>query len=160
FAGVCAEAPRGTVIIAPASSRRTSRRFMDRLLWLAAAPAGDDRLSSSGGISLDHLVDAANQRHRDAEGQRLGGLHVEDELDFGRLLDRQVSRLLALKNSPGIDAEWAVRIQNGASISHEAASGYKLAKLVDRRHPVADGQCGELFAAAVEQCIGADHERA
>jgi hypothetical protein len=25
---------------------------------------------------------------------------------------------------------------------------------------VADRQCGELFAAAVEQCIGADHERA
>jgi hypothetical protein len=27
-------------------------------------------------------------------------------------------------------------------------------------HRVADGQCGELFAAAVEQCIGANHERA
>ncbi len=27
-------------------------------------------------------------------------------------------------------------------------------------HRVADRQCGELFAAAGEECIGADHERA
>src|SRR5262245_63327707 len=86
--------------------------------------------------SLDHLVDAANHRQRDGEAERLGGLHVDDELHFGRLLDRQLGGLLAFENSARIDAERAVRIQNGASVSHQAASGYKLAKLVDRGHPV------------------------
>src|SRR5262245_56934315 len=108
--------------------------------------------------SLDHLVDATNQRQRDAEAERLGGRHVDDELDFGRLPDRQLGGFLAFENSACIDSEWAVRIQNGAAVSHQATSGYKLAKLVDRGHPVTDRQCGELFAAAVEQCIGADHK--
>src|SRR5262249_51785510 len=85
------------------------------------------RHTHTGRTSFDHLVDAANQRQRDGEAERLGGLHVDDELDFGRLLDRQLGGLLAFENSACIDAERAVRIQNGASVSHEAASGYKLA---------------------------------
>jgi hypothetical protein len=32
------------------------------------------------------------------------GLEVDDQLNFGDLLHRQVGRLLALENSPGIDA--------------------------------------------------------
>src|SRR5262245_23733385 len=78
--------------------------------------------------SFDHLVDAANHRQRDGEAERLGGLHVDDELHFGRLLDRQLGGLLAFENSACIDAERAVRIQNGASVCHQATSGYKLAK--------------------------------
>src|SRR5262245_42890010 len=97
-----------------------------------------DRTSLRLAHSLDHLVDAANQRQRDGEAERLGGLHVDDEFDFGRLLDRQLGGLLAFENSACIDAERAVRIQNGAAVSHEAASAYKLAKLVDRGHTVAD----------------------
>src|SRR5215471_13392487 len=106
----------------------------------AAAPAARRRKFRRGRFifeppsrftSLDHLVDAANHRQRDGEGERLGGLHVDNELDFGRLLDRQLGGLLAFENSACIDAERVVRIQNGASVSHEAASGYKLAKLVD-----------------------------
>ena len=30
----------------------------------------------------------------------------------------------------------------------------------DRGHRVAERQCGELFAPAIEECIGSDHERA
>jgi hypothetical protein len=131
IAGCCARAAIGEAAAAPPSSVMKSRRF-----------------------------DAANQRQRDAEAERLGGLHVDDELDFRRLLDRHLGGLLALENSACINTERAVRIQNGASVSHQAASGYKIAKLVDRGHPVADRQRGELFAAAVEQCIGADHKRA
>ena len=31
---------------------------------------------------LDHLVRAAEQRERDGEAQRVGGLEVDDQLDF------------------------------------------------------------------------------
>ena len=45
---------------------------------------------------LDHLVGGGQQRFRDDEAERLGGLEVDDELEAGRLHDRQVDGLLAL----------------------------------------------------------------
>ena len=44
---------------------------------------------------LDHLVCGRQQRFRDGEAERLGGLEVDDEIEFGRLQHRQVGRLLA-----------------------------------------------------------------
>jgi hypothetical protein len=41
---------------------------------------------------LDHVVGPHQQRGRNFEAERLGGLEVDDELEFGRLLDRQVGR--------------------------------------------------------------------
>ena len=49
--------------------------------------------------SFDHLV--CDQLHEvESEGQRLGGLEVDDELELGRLHNWQVGRLLALQNLP------------------------------------------------------------
>ena len=35
-------------------------------------------------------------------------LQVDDELELGRLLDRQVGRLLALEDPSGVDADLAI----------------------------------------------------
>ena len=56
------------------------------------------RLRESGG-SFDDLVGAAEQRNWYGEAERSRGLEVEEELDFCRLLDRQVGRLLALEDA-------------------------------------------------------------
>ena len=42
------------------------------------------------------------QRHVEAE--RLGGLEIDDQLELGRLRDRQVGGFGALENPAGIDA--------------------------------------------------------
>jgi hypothetical protein len=41
---------------------------------------------------LDHLVDAHEHRHRHFEAERLGGLEVDHEFEFGPLLDRQIGQ--------------------------------------------------------------------
>ena len=38
------------------------------------------------------------------EAERPGGLEVDDQLELGRLHDRQVRRLFTLENATGIDA--------------------------------------------------------
>jgi hypothetical protein len=45
-------------------------------------------------------------RHREAE--RFRGLEIDDQLELGRLLDRQIGRLGALEDLPGVNAELAI----------------------------------------------------
>jgi hypothetical protein len=46
----------------------------------------------------DHLVGEQKERFRDRKPQRLGGGQVDDEVEFSRLLHRQVGGLGALQN--------------------------------------------------------------
>ena len=42
---------------------------------------------------FDHLVGAQQERFGDSQAERLGGGEVDDEIEFSRLLDREVARL-------------------------------------------------------------------
>src|SRR6516162_7036477 len=56
---------------------------------------------------FDHLVRAQQNRWRDREAQRRGGLAVHDHLELGRKLHREIARLLA--------AQDAIHIGGGAT---------------------------------------------
>src|SRR5262249_33027963 len=78
FVRCCARAVSGHAAAALLTSVMNSRRFIFAL--------------------THHLVGAAEKREWDGQTKGLGRSQVEDKLDFDRLLNGQVSRLLALKN--------------------------------------------------------------
>src|SRR5262249_1591301 len=51
-----------------------------------------DRTSLRLAHSLDHLVGTPEQRQGHGESERVGGLEVDNERVFFRLLDRQIAR--------------------------------------------------------------------
>jgi len=53
---------------------------------------------------VDHLVGAAGERQWDREAECLGGLEVDDQLDFCGLLDRKIGGPLALENPTAVEA--------------------------------------------------------
>jgi len=53
---------------------------------MPAPPPGD-------GPSLDHVVGAQQERSREGQAEGLRGLEVDDQLELGGLLDRQIGGL-------------------------------------------------------------------
>ena len=93
------------------------------------------------------------------EAERLGGLEIDDQLDFRGLLDRQVGGLFALQNAAGIR-----RPPDGARpedwpITHQTSGRGELTKLKDCRDFMAQCQGGELFGVTSEQRVIANHQR-
>src|SRR3974377_743448 len=56
---------------------------------------------SERSLLLDHLVGAGEHRPGNGKTERLGALQVDDKLEFGRLLDRNVGRLRPAQNLVG-----------------------------------------------------------
>ena len=61
---------------------------------------------------FDHLVGAAEQRWRNVEAERLGGLEVDGQLEFGRRLYRQIGRLLPLEDAIDVSGSAIVWIDS------------------------------------------------
>src|SRR5258707_13454206 len=53
-------------------------------------------------VLFDHLVGAPQKHGRHVEADRLGGLQVDDKLELGRKLNRQIVRLRAAQDAVDI----------------------------------------------------------
>ena len=86
------------------------------------------RLVQSGGLlalrgsahrafSLDDLGGAGENRGRDRQPERSGGLEIDDQFECGRLLDRQIGRFGALQDFSGINTDLAIHASTAGPVA-------------------------------------------
>src|SRR5216684_213219 len=80
---------RATSALPPiATINRTCRQ-------VGSVPCADSCTAANTTSLFNHLVSAGEQRGRDSEAECFGSLEIDDQLEFGRLLDRQIGRFCA-----------------------------------------------------------------
>src|ERR1700722_11913508 len=81
-----------------------------------------------GGALLDGLVGHGEERRGHGDAQRLRGLEVDGEREFGRLHDWQVTGILTLEDAADIDAHLAVTVHWIGAVADESAGFDRLAQ--------------------------------
>src|SRR6516162_5860008 len=109
-------------------------------------------------VSLNDLICGRQQRFRDGEAERLGGLEVEDQFDVRVLLDRKIAGLLAPEYTSGIAPDQPIAIHRVAGVAQDAAGRHKFPVLKNLRDAVSERKLAEPCAPAEKKWIGGDHE--
>src|SRR6185369_3557826 len=102
-------------------------------------------------LPVDHARGAEHKglRKRDTDGA--GGAGVQHELEFGRLLDRQVARPFTLEDATGVFGHRRqLGRHRGRVRSEPAPLGDGMAQRMDRRQPVLLGQLDHELALDVD----------
>src|SRR5262249_28299357 len=89
----------------------------------------------------------------------LGGLQIDDQGEFNRLLDRKIRRLSALQNPVNVDGGTPQEIRKIYVIGHQATGVGDLGRIrVYRRQSVAGGEFTHSCALSNEYTLGCHHE--
>ena len=108
------------------------------------------------------LIRSPRRRGRAASAdleQRLGGLEVDDEIEFGRLHDRQIGGFSALKDAAGVDAgadETRPQDRFRSSSARRLRQRSRWGKTAGSR--VARRKRRKLHAPSNEEAVGRDEE--
>ena len=70
------------------NARLLPRNSIRKRFGINDLPVSSILVRSANGNSFDHLVGAGEQGGRYGEAEQFGGRYVDDELEFGRTLDR------------------------------------------------------------------------
>src|SRR4051794_23073350 len=85
------------------------------------------------GLLFDEPVGAGKQCWRHPETERPCGLEVDEEIEFRRLLDRQITRPRPLQNSVHVDCGSAKQVRVARTITHKAPFLHKFLEKIHRR---------------------------
>src|SRR5262245_3075244 len=107
---------------------------------------------------LDHLVGEQLYRVRHLDAECPSRLQVDDELELGRLQDRQIGGFCALEDLAGVDADLAKIVQNGGAVAHQPADFDKLARVIGRWNGITRRERRKLDTPADEEYVGGDEE--
>src|SRR5207249_4495857 len=128
---------------APRSHRKSSRRAM----------------GEEGGGSFDHLVGAGEQRRRDGEAECLSRGQIDNEIEFGRLLDRKIARLCTTKNFIDILASTPEQVRKIRCIRHQTSRFDEFPKTVHCRQSCGYRQSIDPNAIGVHEGVAHDVKR-
>ena|SRR5947207_4305616 len=85
---------------------------------------------------FDHFVGGGEQLVRDGQAERLGGLQINDQLELGRQLDRQICWFSTLQDLIDIGGGAPKQIRAVGSISQEAPGIGELPEMKGRRQMI------------------------
>src|SRR5215475_2672566 len=100
---------------------------------------------------FDHLVGAGENRIRHGQAEGLGGLEIDDELEPGRQLDRQLARLGTIEDAIDIGGGTPVAVGEVLAVADQSSGLYVLPEREDRRQPVLERELRDSLALLDEK---------
>jgi hypothetical protein len=107
---------------------------------------------------LDHLVGAGKQCRWHGEAKGFGGDEVEDEVELGRLLDRNVGGLRAAQYFTDKVARTPVHVWGVCSVGHQPSTFELRSDAVHRRQPGNKRRGIDVIPLADHQPVDRDRE--
>jgi hypothetical protein len=105
-------------------------------------PQPDSCIAATASL-FDHLVGGRQNRRRNCKTQRLCGFEIDHQIEFRRLLNRQISRLGSSRDE--IDVLCGTTLHHGEawSVGQQSARVHDFAKAEHRYNPIAQREVRE-----------------
>src|SRR5215475_15867401 len=147
-----------TVSGSASTTTRNPRHWQLAVLVMATLPEIPTSLGHRARL-FDHLVGEREQHRRNRQAERLGGLQIDDEIEFNRLLDRQIGRLRSAQNPVNITSGAPELVNKVYSIGHQTSRFNIVTRAVHRRQSSVECQRINANAVGVYKRIGRDIKR-
>src|SRR5262245_17212057 len=109
--------------------------------------------------SFDHLIGERQEFWRKLDTERLGGLQINDQLEFGWLLDGQLAGMSAFEHLAREYPGLAIDLGNAGAVAQQASFRGELAQRTDRWHARLCRQGRHpLHLCQIEVVAGNDHD--